>query len=98
MVTGATEDNPVAWKSSPLADIDSWKSPVLLIHGDDDRNVMFIQTTDLVQRLRQRGVPVETLIFPDEVHGFLRHDSWLRAFGTAAEFFHRFLELPRGAR
>ena len=26
----------------------NWRSPVLLVHGDDDRNVPFQQTTDLV--------------------------------------------------
>ena len=31
----------VAWEASPDAQIDNWKSPVLLIQGDDDRNVRF---------------------------------------------------------
>jgi dipeptidyl aminopeptidase/acylaminoacyl peptidase len=77
--------------ASPVADLSFWTSPILLIHGDDDRNVLFAQTTDLVQRLRARQVPVETLVFPDEVHGFLRLDSWLRAYRATAEFFDRHL-------
>lgn len=80
-----------AWLSSPVSSIDSWASPVLLIHGDDDRNVLFQQTTDLAQRLRARKVHVETLVFPDEVHSFLLHRSWLRAYHAAADFFDRFL-------
>ncbi len=75
--------------SSPVADLTYWTSPVLFVHGDDDRNVDFLQTTDLVQRLRERGVPHEVLVFPDEVHGFLRHESWLRTYGAAAEWFGR---------
>jgi dipeptidyl aminopeptidase/acylaminoacyl peptidase len=82
----------LAYKSSPVADLTYWSSPVLFIHGDDDRNVLFQQTTDLVQRLRERDVHVETLIFPDEVHGFLRHESWLRTFRATADFFDRFLK------
>ncbi len=82
----------LAYRSSPIAYIDSWTSPVLFIHGDDDRNVDFIQTTDLVQRLRQLGkAHVETLVLPDEVHAFLRHSSWIKAYKAAAEFFDRFL-------
>ena len=82
----------LAWESSPVADVQFWYSPVLFIHGDDDRNVDFIQTTDLVQRLRREGkAHVEMLIFPDEVHGFLRHDRWLQAYEAAADFFDRFL-------
>lgn len=82
----------VAYQSSPVSDLSYWSSPVLLVHGDDDRNVMFAQTTDLVQRLREHNVHVETLVFPDEVHGFLRHESWLRTFQAAADFFDRFLK------
>ena len=42
----------VSFKSSAIGAIDGWKSPVLLVHGDDDRNVAFQQTTGLVQLLR----------------------------------------------
>ncbi len=89
---GLSEDDlDLAWRSSPVADLTFWRSPILLIHGDDDRNVLFQQTTDLVQRLRERNVHVETLIFPDEVHGFYRYASWLRAYEATAEFFERVL-------
>jgi dipeptidyl aminopeptidase/acylaminoacyl peptidase len=44
----------VAFQSSPDADVAHWKSPVLLIQGDDDRNVMFQQTVDLAVRLEQQ--------------------------------------------
>ena len=43
----------ISWQSSPVASMSTWKSPVLVIHGDDDRNVRFSQTTDLVRRLRK---------------------------------------------
>jgi len=82
-----------AYQSSPVADVYFWTSPVLFVHGDDDRNVDFIQTTDLVQRLRQLGkAHIEILVFPDEVHGFLRHDIWLTVYNSAADFFDRFLK------
>ena len=62
-------------------------SPVLLIHGDDDRNVAFSQTTGLVQLLRARKVPFELIVFPDEVHDFLVHARWLQAFNASDRFF-----------
>ena len=79
----------VAWESSPDSSVGSWKSPVLLIQGDDDRNVSFQQTVDLAQRLRAQGVPFEELVIPNEIHGFLRHDSWLRADEAAADYLAR---------
>lgn len=83
------ERSRLALESSPLASLERWKAPVLVIHGDDDRNVSFAETITLVERLRQRQVEVEQLIFPDEVHSFLRHASWLAAYRAAAEFLER---------
>jgi dipeptidyl aminopeptidase/acylaminoacyl peptidase len=82
----------LAWKSSPDANISTWKSPVLLIHGDDDRNVPFSQTVDLVQRLRAQRVPFEQMVLPDEIHGFLLWRSWVQVYGATADFFDRTLK------
>ncbi len=82
----------LAWDSSPDAYVSKWKSPVLLIHGDDDRNVPFSQTVDLVQRLRAQNAPFEQLILPDEIHGFLMWRNWIRAYSATAEFFDRTLK------
>jgi len=81
----------VAWNSSPDAGLDGWKSPVLLIQGDDDRNVPFQQTVDLARRLEERNLRFEELVLPNEIHGFLRHASWLRADEATANFFSRTL-------
>ncbi|HSJ62337.1 MAG TPA: prolyl oligopeptidase family serine peptidase, partial [Gemmatimonadaceae bacterium] len=88
----------LAFNSSPMAYIDRWRSPVLVIHGDDDRNVSFSETVTLVEALRERGVEVEQLVFPDEIHGFLRHENWLRAYRATADFFDRKLVAGGGAR
>lgn len=81
-----------AFRASPMASVDDWRSPVLLVHGDDDRNVPFSETVDLVEALRKREVEVEQLIFPDEVHGFVMHEHWMEAFRAAADFFDRHLK------
>ena len=78
-----------AWESSPLASIDTWHSPVLLIQGDDDRNVPFAETVDLAEALRKHGVPFDLLVFPDEIHDFLLHRSWLRAYHASSDFFDK---------
>jgi dipeptidyl aminopeptidase/acylaminoacyl peptidase len=85
----------LAAASSPMAFLDGWRSPVLLIHGDDDRNVPFGESVELVEQLRARNVNVEQVVFPDEVHGFLLYRSWMRAYTAAAEFLDRHLK-PRG--
>jgi dipeptidyl aminopeptidase/acylaminoacyl peptidase len=84
----------VAWQASPVASIAAWRSPVLLVHGDDDRNVPFAQTVDLVRRLDAAHVPYEELVIPDEIHGFLRHATWLTVDQATADYFDRMLARP----
>ncbi len=83
-----------AFAASPMSTVDGWTSPVLLIHGDDDRNVSFIESINLIVELRKRNVDVEQLVFPDEVHDFLRHQNWVRAYKAAADFFNRRMKAP----
>ncbi len=86
----------LAFESSPEAALAGWRSPVLLIQGDDDRNVRFDQTVDLARRLAAQGTPFEELILPNEIHGFLRYDSWLRADTASARFLDEHLKTPPG--
>ncbi len=85
------DTSSVSFKSSAVATIDNWTSPVLLVHGDDDRNVNFSQTTGLVQLLRAHDIYFELIVYPDDVHSFLIFDRWLRTFNAADDFFERFL-------
>jgi dipeptidyl aminopeptidase/acylaminoacyl peptidase len=85
------EARELAFKSSPVASVANWRSPVLFVHGDDDRNVPFQQTTDLVEKLREQKVEFEELIFPDEIHDLLRWNDWIRAYRATAAFFDRTL-------
>jgi dipeptidyl aminopeptidase/acylaminoacyl peptidase len=77
----------LAFESSPIASVSTWRSPVLLIHGDDDRNVSFIGTIRLVEALRKNGVEFRELVLPDEVHEFLLHRSWLKSYHATETFF-----------
>ena len=79
----------IAWQSSPVSSVGTWKSPVLLIHGDDDRNVRFSQTVDLARRLARQGVPCEELVIPDDTHHWMRHANQMRVNAATAAFFER---------
>ena len=81
-----------AWLSSPMSSVSTWRSPVLLIQGDDDRNVQFSQTVQLAEALRKQRVEVEEIVFPDEIHDFLLHRDWLAAYSAGAEFFAKHLK------
>jgi dipeptidyl aminopeptidase/acylaminoacyl peptidase len=82
----------VAWRSSPASAVDGWRSPVLLIHGDDDRNVRFAQTTDLVQRLVARGVPHEALVIPGDTHHWMRFANAVTVDSATGAFLEKILK------
>jgi dipeptidyl aminopeptidase/acylaminoacyl peptidase len=88
----AKSDMDLAYKSSPVSDLSKWTGPVLMVHGDDDRNVQFQQTIDLTEKLREKNVPLELLVLPDEIHGFLRYESWTKVYTAAKDFFDRKLK------
>jgi dienelactone hydrolase len=81
----------VSYKSSAISEIDNWKSPVLLVQGDDDRNVNFAQMVGLVQLLRARNIYHELIVYPDDVHETLLHKRWLYFFGRMDTFLKKFI-------
>ncbi len=85
----------IAFESSPISAVEKWRSPVLLIHGDDDRNVAFSQTVDLVRRLRELNVHHEVIVYPDEVHDFLLHRHWVELYKASFDFFERHLKTAK---
>lgn len=87
----------LSFQSSAIGAIGTWKSPVLLLHGDDDRNVAFAQTTGLVQLLRAHGVDFELIVFPDDVHDSLIYRRWIYTFERASEFIGRHIGPARAS-
>lgn len=85
----------VVYESSPISSVSTWTSPVLIIHGDDDRNVRFNQSTDLVRRLEAKGVSMETLVIPDDTHHWMKHSNALKMGNATADYFKRKLMQPR---
>ncbi|MGZ3543324.1 MAG: prolyl oligopeptidase family serine peptidase [Vulcanimicrobiaceae bacterium] len=95
---GSTQGTPaerkIAYDSSPIASIDTWRSPVFLSQGDDDRNVEFSQGVDLAQRLRAKGVEVQELVFPNETHENIVYAHMLELYGRSATWFLQKLDAP----
>ena len=90
-----TAGHQLQWSSSPMGSIGTWRSPVLLIHGDDDKNVDFGQSILLARELAARRIPYRDLVFPNERHGFLRYADWLAAYRAADDFFRDTMPAPK---
>lgn len=81
----------IIWESSPVSWVKKWTSPVLFIHGDDDGNVPFSETVDLVRRFEQLGKPYETLVIPDETHHWMRYQNQVLVDKAIAAFLEKHL-------
>jgi dipeptidyl aminopeptidase/acylaminoacyl peptidase len=78
-----------AWLSSPIPFMKTWKSPVLIIHADDDRNVQFNESVDIIKRLEKQHVPYETIMIADDTHHWMKWENAVTVYGAVAEFFVR---------
>ena len=85
------KERKLAWESSPDSSVGKWRSPVLLVQGDDDHNVRFHQTVDLARRLDSAHVQYSELVLPNEIHGFLRYNSFLKADTATVDYLTRHL-------
>ncbi|HVF97050.1 MAG TPA: prolyl oligopeptidase family serine peptidase, partial [Flavisolibacter sp.] len=79
----------LAYLSSPVASVKGWTSPVLIIHADDDRNVQFNQSTDLVKRLEKQNVPIETMVIVNDTHHWMKHENAVKVGEAVGDFFKR---------
>jgi len=91
-VPDATRALEVAYQSSPISSVATWRSPVLIIHADDDRNVRFNQSTDLVRRLAEHGVSYETLVITDDTHHFMRFAHVVTVDSATVDYLGRKLQ------
>ena len=79
--------NRRAVESSPIATINQWHSPVLLVQADDDRVVPFQQATELIEGLRSHNIDHDVIMIPNEIHDMARYSSWMTLFNAADLYF-----------
>jgi len=86
------EARQIAWESSPVSMLDTWRSPVLFIHADDDRNVSFSQSVDMVRRFEQKKIPFEYLVIPDDSHHWMKYSNMVKVNQATADFLKKHLK------
>jgi dipeptidyl aminopeptidase/acylaminoacyl peptidase len=86
-----TEDARRAFESSPMATIEQWHSPVLVVQADDDRNVPAQQAGELIDGLRAHHVNHDEIVIPNEIHDLARYSSWMSLFSAADAYLERHL-------
>lgn len=76
---------------SPLFHADNITKPVLVVQGANDPRVLQVESDEMVEALRENGVPVEYVLFPDEGHGFRRRDNRIAASEAYVSFLDTYL-------
>ncbi|MHA4894328.1 S9 family peptidase [Pedobacter sp. PWIIR3] len=79
----------IAKASSPVTYLNTWTSPVMIIHADDDRNVNFSQSIDLARRFDAMKFPYEFLVIPDDTHHWMLFSNGIKVSAATAEFLKR---------
>jgi dipeptidyl aminopeptidase/acylaminoacyl peptidase len=79
---------------SPIYKLDHIRAATMVQHGANDTNVPVIEAEQIVKTLKERGVPVEYILFPDEGHGFRKIPNRIRSIVEEVRFFHEHLEVP----
>lgn len=71
------------FETSPHLYVDKWDTPILCIHGQKDFRIEYTQAESAFTAARQRGIPAQLLLFPDENHWVLKPQNgilWQRTF------------------
>jgi dipeptidyl aminopeptidase/acylaminoacyl peptidase len=76
---------------SPIHRVDQIKAPTIVLHGANDTNVPVIEAEQVVTSLKQRGVPVEYVLFPDEGHGWRKIPNRIRSTVEIVGWFDKYL-------
>jgi dipeptidyl aminopeptidase/acylaminoacyl peptidase len=79
---------------SPIYKLDHIKAATMVQHGANDTNVPVIEAEQIVKTLKDRGVPVEYVLFPDEGHGWRKIPNRIRSTVEMVRFFREHLLGP----
>jgi dipeptidyl aminopeptidase/acylaminoacyl peptidase len=82
---------------SPIHKVDQVKAATIVLHGANDTNVPVVEAEQVVNNLKQRGVPVEYVLFPDEGHGWRKVPNRIRSTVEITRWFVKYIGEPKQA-
>ena len=93
---GPFDDEEYFREISPLFHAENIVKPFMVLQGANDPRVLKAESDDIVEAVRERGVPVEYVVFDDEGHGFMKKENRERGYEGILEFLDEYLR-PIGA-
>ena len=89
---GPLSDSEFLKLISPIYKVDLIKTPLLVIHGENDPRVPIGEARQIIQAIKDKNGVVESLIFPDEGHGASKRVNVIAEYRKQVEFFNRYLK------
>jgi dipeptidyl aminopeptidase/acylaminoacyl peptidase len=88
--SGPEYQNPAAYaKFNPIDHVANWKTPTLVIHGQQDFRVPLSQGLSVFTALQRRGIPSELLYYPNENHWVLKPADSIEWYDTVLAWLNR---------
>jgi len=78
-------------QASPLTHVDKICRPLLIAQGANDPRVKQAESEQIVEALKEKGIPHEYVLYPDEGHGFQQPENNLHFHSVAERFLARHL-------
>lgn len=91
---GPLSDSAFLWEISPVAQVDKVKTPLMIVHGENDPRVPVGEARQMAKAISERGGIVDTLIFPDEGHGVAKRPNTMIMYRRIVDFFKKYLLAP----
>jgi dipeptidyl aminopeptidase/acylaminoacyl peptidase len=90
---GSAEEKPEVYrKANTLADVAKIKTPLLVMHGENDPQVPPYESAQFVRALKEHGKVVYYFTYANELHGFSqrehRLDAWRRQLAFLEKYIH----------
>jgi dipeptidyl aminopeptidase/acylaminoacyl peptidase len=91
---GPLSDSAFLRSISPVSQVDKVKTPLLIVHGENDPRVPVGEARQMAKAISERGGIVDTLIFPDEGHGVAKRPNIMITYRRIVDFFKKYLLAP----
>jgi len=82
---------------SPLFHADNIIKPLMVLQGANDPRVLKVESDDIVEAVKKKGVPVEYIVFDDEGHGFVNKENEIKGYKAILDFLNKYLKGEEGS-
>lgn len=82
---------------SPLFHAENIIKPLMVLQGANDPRVLKVESDDIVEAVKNKGVPVEYIVFDDEGHGFVNKENEIKGYKAILDFLNKYLKGKEGS-